>query len=141
MSEAKPGTEPAAHPWRDREGNEWEVSSREGEPGLDEGWVLRSTTYSLVVLVPVEGQRPSDAALHGYLDRHHGRVEEGPPTARLWIDPRSGIEWEVSDDAGEIVFRNGTEVVRSARGDGQAGPRAMSDEELQKELDEAESGH
>lgn len=139
MHEGKPGTEPAAHPWRDREGGEWEVRSRESGGGREEGWVLRSETYCFVVLTPVGAERPTGEALHDYLDVHFGRVDEGPRTARLWTDPRSGIEWEVRQDAGELAFRSGTEVVRSTRGDGEKPPSEMTDHELQDELDEAES--
>lgn len=126
--------------WRDRDGTDWTVSGRSREPGVEEGWVLRSESYCLVVMAPATGERPTDQALHRFLDRHRGLTDQGPATARLWTDPRSGIEWQVSPAAGELVFRNGTEVVRSTRGDGQEPPREMSDAELQAELDEAEAG-
>lgn len=140
MSDGKTGEVSRERRWQDRDGTEWTVSSRSRSAGVEEGWVLRSEAYCLVVMAPAAGEWPTDEALHRYLDRHRGLVDEGPDTARLWTDPRSGIEWEVKQGAGELAFRNGTEVVRSARGGGRKSPREMSDEELQAELDEAVAG-
>jgi hypothetical protein len=126
--------------WRDREGTEWTVSSRGASTGHAAGWILRSETYCFVVHAADPATEPGEGELHSYLDRHRGLADEGPTTARLWTDPRSRMEWEVSGDTGELAFRSGTEVVRSAGGDGEKSVWQMSDHELQDQLDEAESG-
>lgn len=141
MNHQKEGEVGGGRRWKDREGTEWTVSSRSRGGSGGEGWVLRSESYCLLVIAPpAGGEAPTDEALHRYLDRHRGLIDEGPETARLWTDPRSRMEWEVSQGAGELVFRSGTEVVRSTRGDGEKAPPEMTDAELQAELDEAESG-
>ena len=123
--------------WTDREGTEWVVRRRESVRGLDDGWILQRVGYGLVAFAAAPDE-PSESQLQAWVDDHAGE-EPTAATARLWTDPRSDVEWEVYQDAGELVFRRGVEVVRTPRGDNRAPPRAMDDEELQDALDRAQS--
>lgn len=125
--------------WTDREGTDWEVARLERVESIAPRMTFRTHDYAFVGFLPeqVTGEM-DETGYQRYVDHAFGRSTEGPGTARLWKDPRSGMEWEVSVEAGEIVFRRGTEVVRAPRGDGESHPRDMSTVELQEALDEAQ---
>lgn len=126
--------------WTDRDGTEWTLLTMPPIRDLPQRLGFRSREYAFVaILAEVDPDAElADDDLQSFVDRALGRSDEGPRTARLWIDPRSRTEWEVSTDAGEVVFRRGTEVLRAPRGEGHRHPREMSGEELQDALDEAQ---
>jgi hypothetical protein len=137
--------------WTDAAGTEWTLVEMPPIRGLPPRLGFRSRDYAFVTVfteadsgedVEVDGtdlQRFVDRATEAGGESQEGSPSTGIRTARLWIDPRSRTEWEVELDAGEILFRRGTQVVRAPRGDGEPSPRAMDDEELQEALDRAQA--
>lgn len=130
-----------ARQWRDRAGTEWYVQRREGVHGLRDGWILRRVGYSFVAHAEVTDD-PTGEQLQDWIDGHtrtKGGDTDGT-TVRLWTDPRDRTEWEIHQDAGELVFQRGIEAFRVERGDGRTPPRSMDDAELQAALDRAQGG-
>lgn len=137
--------------WTDSAGTEWTLVEMPPIRGLPPRLGFRSRDYAFVAVFTEaesgDDVEVDDADLQRFVDRaveKGGASEEGLPssgirTARLWIDPRSRTEWEVELDAGEILFRRGTQVLRVPRGEGEPTPREMDDEELQEALDRAQA--
>ena len=128
--------------WTDRDGTEWTLLAMPPIRDLPQRLGFRSREYAFVVILrdADPDAELEDADLQAYVDRALGRTDDGPDTARLWIDPRSRTEWEVTTEPGEIVFRRGTEMLRTSRGEGHRHPREMTSDELQEALDEAQEG-
>lgn len=126
--------------WTDRDGTEWTLLAMPPIRELPQRLGFRSREYAFVVILPEldPADELAEEDLQAYVDRALGHAAGGPRTARLWIDPRSRTEWEITGDAGEIVFRRGTEVFRAPRGEGHRHPREMSTEELKEALDHAQ---
>lgn len=128
--------------WTDRDGTEWTLLAMPPIRDLPQRLGFRSRTYAFVVILRDTGDDTEleDVDLQAYVDRALGRTDDGPPTARLWIDPRSRTEWEVTTDSGQIVFRRGTDVIRTPGSEDAAHPRQMSAADLQDALDRAQEG-
>lgn len=128
--------------WTDRDGTEWTLLTMPPIRDMSRRVGLRSREYAFVVILHEadEDLEIEDDDLQTWVDRAMGRTDDGPDTARLWIDPRSRTEWEVSADADELMYRRGTEVVRTSRDEHDGHPRELTSAQLQDALDEAQDG-
>ena len=132
-----------AREWVDRDGTAWRVTYEAAveRPDTPSRVVFRSEVYAFRVDAPERTlEELQEHELHGFLDRHRDPRLTEHGTARLWTDPRSGVEWEVHTDAGELVFRRGTEAVRTRWGDARPPPTGMDDDQLVDALDAAQAG-
>lgn len=125
-----------ARRWKDKGGTEWFVKRREAARGLKSGWILRRVGYSFVAWD--DAAEAGDMRLQSFVDSHTARGADDGTTARLWTDPRNNTEWEVHDDAGELVFQRGIEAFRVERGYGAPPPRSLDDPKLEELLDRAQ---